>query len=233
MDHPRPAAPVISLAASAARGPQTDEQVLERVRAGDTALFELLMRRHNQQLYRAARAIVRDEAEAEDVVQQAYLSAFAHLDLFAGGARLSTWLTSIVVHEALGRRRRAARAPLALVEHADEVADVSDGGAGPEAALDRAELARLLERTIDALPEMYRTVLVLRDVQELDTAETAAALGVTAEAVRVRLFRARQLARTELLERAGAAAADVFAFDGARCDRIVLSVMSRLLATTA
>jgi RNA polymerase sigma-70 factor (ECF subfamily) len=210
--------------------PQSDEQVLARVRAGDTALFELLMRRHNQQLYRAARAIVRDDAEAEDVVQQAYLQAFAHLDQFAGSARLSTWLTSIAVHEALARRRRAARAPLALVECADEVADVSDGAADPEASLDRRELARLLERTIDALPEIYRTVLVLRDVQELDTAETAAILGLSTEAVRVRLFRARQLARTELLERTGSAAGDVFAFDGARCDRIVAAVMAKLPA---
>ncbi len=207
----------------------SDEQVLERVRAGDTALFELLMRRHNQQLYRAARAIVRDDSEAEDVVQQAYLLAFAHLDQFAGTARLSTWLTSIAVHEALGRRRRAARAPLALVECADEVADVSDDASGPEATLDRHELARLLERSIDALPEMYRTVLVLRDVQELDTAETATILGVSAETVRVRLFRARQLARTEVLERTGTAAGDVFAFDGARCDRIVAAVLARIV----
>jgi RNA polymerase sigma-70 factor (ECF subfamily) len=206
----------------------SDEQVLERVRAGDTALFELLMRRHNQQLYRAARAIVRDDSEAEDVVQQAYLQAFAHLDQFAGSARLSTWLTSIAVHEALHRRRSAGRAPLALVECADEVADVSDAGEGPEAALDRRELTRLLERTIDALPEIYRTVLVLRDVQELDTSETAACLGISAETVRVRLFRARALARAELLERTGTAAGDVFAFDGARCDRIVSVVMARL-----
>jgi RNA polymerase sigma-70 factor (ECF subfamily) len=206
----------------------SDAQLVERLRAGDSAMFELLMRRHNQQLYRAARAIVRDDAEAEDVVQQAYLQAFAHIDQFAGTARLSTWLTSIVVHEALHRRRHAGRAPLSLVEHTDEVADVSDAAAGPEETLDRRELARLLERTIDSLPELYRTVLVLRDVQELDTAETAACLGISAETVRVRLFRARALAKTELLERTGSAAGDVFAFDGERCDRIVAAVLAKL-----
>ena len=206
----------------------TDEQVVARLRAGDSAMFELLMRRHNQQLYRAARSILRDDAEAEDVVQQAYLQAFAHLDQFAGTARVSTWLTSIVVHEALHRLRRAGHATLALVEHSDEVAELSSAAAGPEETLDRRELARLLERTIDALPELYRTVLVLRDVQELDTAETAACLGISAETVRVRLFRARALARTDLLERTGSASGDVFAFDGARCDRIVAAVLARL-----
>jgi RNA polymerase sigma-70 factor (ECF subfamily) len=209
----------------------TDDEVVARVRAGDTALFELLMRRHNQQLYRAARAILRDEADAEDAVQQAYLQAFAHLDQFAGTARLSTWLTSIVVHEAFARLRKRGHAPLALVDDAADE-NVPDGGDSPETTLDRREMARLLEETIDGLPELYRTVLVLRDVQELDTAETAACLGVSTEAVRVRLHRARQLARAELLERAGLAVADVFAFDGARCDRIVAAVMACLVASS-
>jgi RNA polymerase sigma-70 factor, ECF subfamily len=204
--------------------PQTDDEVLERVRAGDTALFELLMRRHNQQLFRAARAIVGDDAEAEDVVQQAYVHAFAKLHQFEGTARLSTWLTSIAVHEALSRRRKALRAPLTLADCYDPV----DEGPGVDETFERRELARLLERTIDTLPEMYRTVLVLRDVQELDTAETAAILGLSEETVRVRLFRARQMARTDLLERTGVAAGEVFAFDGERCDRIVAKVMARL-----
>ncbi|WP_371879579.1 RNA polymerase sigma factor [Nannocystis punicea] len=208
----------------------TDEQALARVRAGEVARFEVIMRRNNQRLYRAARAIVGDDAEAEDVVQQAYLQAFLHLDQFAGHARLSTWLTTIAVHEALRRRRRGD--PLALARDDEPAPDeAADDVPGPDLALDRRALADLLVRTLDALPESYRLVLVLRDVQELDTAETAACLGCSAEAVRVRLHRARQLARVELLARAGASLRDAFAFAGERCDRIVAAVLARLAGT--
>ncbi|MDC0669912.1 RNA polymerase sigma factor [Nannocystis radixulma] len=209
--------------------PLSDEQALARVRAGQVDRFEVIMRRNNQRLYRAARAIVGDDAEAEDVVQQAYLQAYLNLDRFAGQARLSTWLTTIAVHEALRRRRRSDRVDLAWDDEPPpaEVADADEPA--PDLALDRRALADLLVRTLDALPESYRLVLVLRDVQELDTAETAACLGCSAEAVRVRLHRARQLARTELLARAGASLRDAFAFAGDRCDRIVAAVLARLL----
>jgi len=206
----------------------TDEQIIARIRAGEVACFELIMRRNNQRLYRAARAILGDDVEAEDVVQQAYLQAYAHLHQYAGHARLSTWLTSIAVHEALRRRRRGGHVVLAWDDEPGEDVAASDESLGPDLALDRRALAELLERTLDALPESYRLVLVLRDVQELDTAETAACLGCSAEAVRVRLHRARQLARLELLARAGVSVREAFAFAGERCDRIVAAVLARL-----
>ncbi|MBZ5707996.1 RNA polymerase sigma factor [Nannocystis pusilla] len=213
--------------------PLSDEQALARVRAGQVDRFEVIMRRNNQRLYRAARAIVGDDAEAEDVVQQAYLQAYLNLDRFAGQARLSTWLTTIAVHEALRRRRRSDRVDLAWDDEPPPADAAFADEPAPDLALDRRALADLLVRTLDALPESYRLVLVLRDVQELDTAETAACLGCSAEAVRVRLHRARQLARTELLARAGASLRDVFAFAGDRCDRIVAAVLARLLAAAA
>ncbi|MCY1061295.1 RNA polymerase sigma factor [Nannocystis sp. SCPEA4] len=209
--------------------PLSDEQALARVRAGQVDRFEVIMRRNNQRLYRAARAIVGDDAEAEDVVQQAYLQAYLNLDRFAGQARLSTWLTTIAVHEALRRRRRSDRVDLAWDDEPPPAEVACADEPAPDLALDRRALADLLVRTLDALPESYRLVLVLRDVQELDTAETAACLGCSAEAVRVRLHRARQLARTELLARAGASLRDAFAFAGDRCDRIVAAVLARLL----
>jgi RNA polymerase sigma-70 factor (ECF subfamily) len=200
----------------------TDDDVLARVRAGDVASFEIVMRRYNQRLYRAARAIVGDDREAEDVVQETYVRAFARLDQFEGRAAFATWLTRIAVHEALARIRQRGRFdPLA----ADDVA-AHQGGAGRDVEDQAAarEIGRALERAVDALPDAYRAVFVLRDVEELSTAETAALLELRAETVKTRLHRARALLRAALRD----GIRDTYAFGNARCDRIVAAVLHRL-----
>jgi len=201
-----------------------DGELVTRIRAGDRNLFAVLMRRHNQRLYRAVRAILRQDDEAEDVVQFAYLAAYQNLDQFRGEASFVTWLTRIAVHQALARARdRTRRADMAVVGTQWDVPAPT-----PEDDASTRELGRILERHIDALPDLYRSVFVLRDVEELTTAETASALGLTEEAVRVRLHRARHLLQSTLVEGIGPASAHVFRFDGERCDRIVLGVLARL-----
>ncbi len=208
----------------------TDEEVVDRVRAGDTALYEIIMRRYNQRLYRVARAIVRDDGEAEDVMQSAYVHAYEHLGQFAGRAPFAAWLTRIAVHEALHRLRKRGR-----VDQLDD--SEFDGGVGanmvetspdPEQLTTRAELRELLEEAILDLPEQYRAVLMLRDVEELSTAETADALSLTEENVKVRLHRGHGMVRAWLLARVGANAKDAFPFMGVRCDRVVHNVFAQL-----
>jgi len=206
-----------------------DEEVVRRVLEGETALYEIIMRRYNQRLYRAARAILRDDAEAEDVLQDTYVRAYQHLAQFAGRAKFSTWLTRIAVHEALARVARRRRV---------EQIDAQDQGMGalmlksnvpdPESQVARSEVARLLEEAILALPKSYRTVLMLRDVEEMSTAEAADALEMTEENVKVRLHRARALLRKELYARAGATASAAFQFMSTRCDRVVKQVFERI-----
>jgi len=208
-----------------ATGP-ADEEIVARVLAGDAALFELLMRRHNQRVHRAVRAVLRDEAELEDAMQQAWLSAYANLARFEGAARFSTWLVRIAVNEALGRRRRAAH--LALVEDPEETMEPSSEPAPDERAALR-ELGRLLESVVDALPLSYRTVPMLRDCEGMSTAETAQALGASEDVVKQRLHRARSLVRSRLEARVGEAATEAFAFGSSRCDRLVAHVMARIL----
>jgi RNA polymerase sigma-70 factor (ECF subfamily) len=214
----------------------TDEDVVGRVRAGETALFEIVMRRHNQRLFRVARAVLRDDAEAEDAVQQAYLSAYSHLDQFAGQARFSTWLTRITLNESLARRKK--RIHLAEVEMGDTLTDTfeetsaamskSKSNPNPEDQASMRELTGLLEAAVDELPEIYRVVFMMREVQELSTAETAACLELTEEAVKVRLHRAKGFLRETLFARLDARAPETFSFLGARCDRIVANVLARL-----
>ncbi len=222
-------AQLMPIGPAAALDPASDEAVVADVRRGDAARFEILMRRHNQRLFRTARAILRDDAEAEDVVQQAYLAAFAKLDQFRGDARFSTWLTRIAVHEALKRLRRQGRlADLDVVEAADEDA-LSAGPRTPEDDASGGELRALLEDAIDSLPESYRVVFVMRDVEELDTRETAECLELSEEAVRVRLHRARKALREWLYERADELTAEAFHFAGERCERIVRFVLARVV----
>jgi RNA polymerase sigma-70 factor (ECF subfamily) len=208
----------------------SDEQVVSRVLAGDTALFELLMRRYNQRLYRAALAILRDDAEAEDVMQDAYVRAFQHLPQFEGRAQFSTWLTRIAVNEALARRRRRSHSePLdELQQMGDHMGLVASKAPGPEARAASDEVRELLETAILSLPEKYRAVLVLRDVEEMDTAETAAALGLSEDNVKIRLHRGRALLRRELYTRTGASSIKAFQFEAPRCDRVVRNVFARL-----
>ena len=154
----------------------TDEEIVERVKAGDTALYEIIMRRYNQRLYRVTRAILRDDAEAEDVIQDAYVRAYQHLDQFAGCAPFSAWLTRIAVHEALRRLRlRDRNQQLEDTEHDEDGSmSVVETSLDPEQRASIAELGQLLEEAVLGLPDQYRTVIMLRDVEELSTAETAA-----------------------------------------------------------
>jgi RNA polymerase sigma-70 factor (ECF subfamily) len=218
------------------QAPVTDEALVPRILAGETALFELIMRRHNQRLYRAARAILNDDAEAEDVMQETYVRAFAHLAQFRGDALLSTWLTRIAAHEAFARvRQRRRLAALPPDDNDVETLPMADRPkpSDPEREANNAELRGLLERAIDELPETYRTVFVLREVEGLSTATTAECLGVSEEVVKTRLSRARARLRDGLYERAGAAAGSAFTFGAERCDRVVAAVLSRLRGTPA
>ena len=172
----------------------TDEQVVGRVLAGDTALYELLMRRYNQRLYRIARAILHDDAEAEDVMQDAYVRGYQHLAQFEGRAKFSTWLTRIAVHEALSRSRRRSR--LQSLDNSEEsngdvMKSLASSGRSPEQETYDRELGGLLEKAILRLPEDYRLVLMLRDIEEMSTDETAECLDLSEENVKVRLHRAR------------------------------------------
>ena len=208
----------------------TDEQVVEQVISGHTAQFEILMRRHNQRLYRAARAIVPDEREAEDVVQQAYVNAYANLRQFDGRAQSSTWLTRIAVHEAIARARRKGRYTTLDAEGSGNVEQIMayQSAPDPERQAFGRELAGLIESAIDALPDGCREVFVLRQIEGLNTAETADCLGVSEDVVKTRLSRARSALRQDLLDRAGLAAQNAFSVQGARCDRIVATVLQRI-----
>lgn len=207
----------------------TDAEVVARVRAGETALFEVLMRRHNQRIYRVARAVLKDEADAEDVMQLAYIKAFTHLDQFEDRSQFSTWLTRITVHEALAKRRKWKPD---VVEPSGSEGDHMDrlmsGGPDPERQAYGQELGRLLETAVDSLPETYRTVFMLRDVEGLSTAETADGLQLGEEAVKTRLHRARALLRRAIAERLGSSARFAFQFQAPRCDRVVNAVMTEI-----
>jgi len=212
----------------------TDEEVVSRVIGGEGALFEVLMRRYNQRLYRVARAIVRDEAEAEDVMQQAYVSAYAHLGQFAQRARFSTWLTRIAVHEALARNRRRGRlTEMDAMPETDGSGVWVSRGPDPERQAMTGEIRQALEASLDALPDSHRSVFVLRAVEGLSTAETAECLGLSEENVKTRLSRSRAMLRRQLFERAGVAAPDVFSFHLSRCDRVVTAVLQRLAISSA
>ncbi|HEV7501693.1 MAG TPA: RNA polymerase sigma factor [Vicinamibacteria bacterium] len=211
-------------------GQLSDQEVVRRVRGGEGPLFELLMRRYNQRLFRVARAIVRNDAEAEDVMQQAYVNAYTHLDQFAERAQFSTWLTRIAVHEALARVRRRRR--LTEIETMTDTDD-ADGvlrsrDPNPEQQALTGELRAALESSLDAIPEIYRTAFVLREVEGLSTTEAAECLETSDDVVKTRLHRARTLLRRELLQRAGSGARQAFSFHATRCDRVVALVLATL-----
>ena len=205
-----------------------DDEVVARVQAGEHGLFEILMRRHNQRLYRAARAIVRDESEVEDVLQQTYMNAFAHLGQFEARSQFSTWLTRILINEASRRRRKLQQhSATGAVEVLDEREIAARRGEpNPEHRAYASELRRVLEEAVDALPDTYRLVFMLRDVEGMSTNETALALGLADEAVKTRLHRGRAMLRRSLRERLGAVAGDAFPFHAPRCDRVVASVLA-------
>jgi len=208
---------------------QSDEDVIREVLAGNTGMFELLMRRYNERVYRAARAIVRADQDAEDVMQQAYVNAFTHLGQFNGSARFSTWLTRIAINESLARVRRQGRYETCDFERANIAPLTSrDITQDPERQAFAREMRTLLEWAIDALPDGLREVFMLRDVEGLNTAETADCLGVSDDVIKTRLSRARAALRRLLFERTGATAADAFRFYRPRCDRVVSSVLTRI-----
>jgi RNA polymerase sigma-70 factor (ECF subfamily) len=212
----------------------SDADIVKRVRAGERALFEILMRRHNQRLYRAARAVVTDEHDVEDVMQQAYINAFTHLHQFEERSQFSTWLTRITLNEAFGRRRKVQSESMA------RVTSNSDADAGefmetvrspqpdPERQAYAQELHRVLEEAVDTLPETYRMVFMLRDVEGLSTTETGEGLGLGEEAVKTRLHRARAMIRRAVTARIGEVAAGTFQFQAPRCDRVVAAVLARI-----
>jgi RNA polymerase sigma-70 factor, ECF subfamily len=208
-------------------------ELAARAAHGDTAAFEALMRRHNRMLFRTARAILRDDAEAEDALQEAYLQAYRSLGSFRGDAQVSTWLARIVANEALQRLRKQTRradiVPLqpAAAAELEQVTD-SDMDKAPEMTAARHEMRRVLESQIDALPEAYRAVFMLRAVEELSVEETASVLALPPATVRTRLFRARSMLREALAQKIDVACEDAFSFAGERCDRVVASVLARL-----
>jgi len=200
----------------------SDEALCEQVLAGAHERFAALMQRHNQSLYRAIRSILRDEHQVEEVMQEAWVAAFQHLDSFRGESRFSTWLIRIGVHAALAHKRRSGRV-------AGEAPDGEAPAPDPEVQVARMQLLGRVEAAVDALPSIYRTVLVLRQVEGLDTAQTAAALGIEPDAVKTRLSRARRMLRALLPEDLLAS----FPFEAPRCQRIAAAVLARIGAGPA
>jgi RNA polymerase sigma-70 factor (ECF subfamily) len=204
----------------------SDEEVVARVLAGDTSLFEILMRRYNQRLFRVARGILADDAEAEDVAQEAWLRAFRELAGFRGEARFSTWLTRIACHDALARVHKRRR--LVPITGGGEPPEPPAETPGPERDLENRELQDLLRAAVEVLPDPLRAVFCLREIEQLSTEQTADALGLTVENVRVRLHRAKRSLRQALDERIGREVRRLYLFDGARCDRMVERVFAAL-----
>jgi RNA polymerase sigma-70 factor (ECF subfamily) len=212
-----------------------DAQLARRIAGGDRAAFERLMRQHNRRLFRLARAMLRDDAEAEDALQEAYFAAHRAMGGFRGDAALATWLARLVRNECLGRLRRQARrhnvVPIVTLDgEVEREVDMSEAKetCAPDRLLVRAEMRALLEHKLDELPEDFRTVFVLRAVEELSVEETAQTLGIPEATVRSRHFRARSLLRESLAREIDLAERDLYEFGGVRCDRIVARVMSRL-----
>jgi len=195
----------------------SDELLVESIRLGEIDRFSVLIQRHNRRLYRVARSILKDEQEAEDVVQQTHLSAYLHLHEFEGRSKFSTWLARIATHEALARLRARRRGAAITAEDADRSVPSGPLPHTPEEVASQRELARTLEAAIDELPDSYRAAFVLRHVEGLDTDEAAAWLGVSEENLRVRLHRARLLLKDRILEQVQATAEEVFSFGGDRC----------------
>lgn len=198
----------------------SDEDIVARVLSGEVPLFELLVRRHNQRLYRATKAILRDEGEAEDVMQEAYVRAFVKLDQFAGDAKFSTWLTKIAVYEAFGRLRRRKRQ--------EEIPDTMKSHDNPERTVHDLQVRAAIEDAVEKLSPIYRAVFVLREVEELSGSETAECLGITEETVKTRLHRARMLLRRRLERIIGGALGRSFSYGERRCDAMTTAVMARI-----
>jgi RNA polymerase sigma-70 factor (ECF subfamily) len=213
----------------------TEQDLIARAARRDEAAIRTIVRQNNRRLFRVARSILKDDWEAEDIVQEAYLRAFLRLEEFQGRSALGTWLTRIVVNEALGRlRKRRPAADLAEIERG-----LSDDGQlvpfplaapqmDPERAMAQSQLNNVLEKAIDALPDVYRVVFVARVIEEMSVEETAGLFSLKPETVKTRLHRARALLRRELEENIGPALADTYPFGGTRCERMADRVIARL-----
>jgi RNA polymerase sigma-70 factor (ECF subfamily) len=208
----------------------TDEEIVRRVVAGERELFELLMRRYNQRVYRAVRAVLRNRDDTEDVMQQAYVSAYRALHQFEGRSAFATWLTKIALRQAAARNKKTV-ALLHLVPELgveDTMNDFPEPGPDPEARAVAADLMQHVETEVAALPETYRSVLLLREVEGLSTEETAACLELSTDVVKTRLHRARTMLRDALYRRAGVGLQTIFTFGAQRCDRVVARVMEEI-----
>jgi|SRR5215813_14245246 len=211
--------------------PLSDEEIVRRVLSGETPLYEMIMRRYNQRLFRAVRALLPDDSEAEDVLQEAYVRAYEHLAQFEGRASFSTWLTRIAIHEALARRRRGGRfVSLPDDESAPVPVEVgNDRQRTPEDAASSGELRQILDHSLQELPESLRLVFMLREVEGLSTEETADCLDISVANTKVRLHRARALLQAKIDRQLGTEVRKLHQFAGARCDRIVARVLARIV----
>lgn len=210
-----------------------EAELITRAAHGDSTAFEAIMRRHNQLLFRTARSIVRNDAEAEDVTQEAWMRAWRALGNYRAESKLSTWLVRIATNEALGRLRRKSaqviplEAAMMSSEPETQAALTDEPERGPEQSVQRSQMHKLIEARIDLLPEAFRTVFMLRAIEEMSVEEVAEALDIPKATVRTRFFRARSLLRESLAQEMDTALGDTFSFDGERCDRIVSAVLAR------
>jgi RNA polymerase sigma-70 factor (ECF subfamily) len=205
-----------------------DETIVARVREGETGLYEILVRRHNQRLYRTIRAVLRDDRNVEDVMQQAYIDAYVHLNQFRGDAKFATWLTRIAVNRAIRSRGQRRGLELVVDDHESAVESMPAHNIDPEHAMYGHELKVVLESLIEQLPEPFRLVFVMREVEGLSTAETAACLDINEDTVKTRLHRGKRLLQEHIDRRLGPAASQVYAFHLSRCDRVVAGVMAAI-----
>ncbi|MDX8449075.1 RNA polymerase sigma factor [Mesorhizobium captivum] len=219
-------------AAAIAAADDGDMALVRRALAREADAFRLIIKTHNQRLYRIARGVVRNDAEAEDVVQEAYMRAFASLEAFRGDASLATWLSRITINEALGRLRKRKRtvampAEAQIIRFPLNPNDLNPSD-DPERTMAQRQILGLVERATDSLPDVYRTVFIARVIEGLSIEETADLLGIRPETVKTRLHRARTLVRKALDDEIGPVLLDAFPFAGRRCERLTEAVMKRL-----
>jgi RNA polymerase sigma-70 factor (ECF subfamily) len=209
----------------------SDDEVVDRVRCGETGLYELLMRRYNQRLFRMIRSLITNDSDAEEILQETWVRVYEHLNQFEGRSSFATWATRIAYHEALLQSRKSKRWSPLETSRGESMLDKernSTNAESPESQTIRGELGNILRSAIDSLPETYRSVFMLREVEQLSTAATAECLGLSEEAVKTRLHRSRALLRRDLTDRLGASVAEAYSFLGSRCDSTVAAVMARI-----
>ena len=214
-------------------GAASDSELIARTLAGDPNAFRSIMQKYNRRLFRIARSILRDDSEVEDVLQDSYVRAFTHLRDFRGDAALATWLSRIVMNEALGRLRKPRESSVSLDALPGSAADIivfplNAGQNDPERTVAQHEILRFVERAIDNLPPAFRAVLIARLVEGMSIEETADLLSIRPERVKTRLFRARELLREQIDRQIDPVLFDAFPFAGRRCERVIELVMRRL-----